>query len=133
MTAFEKYRALVIGRTLTNLFFTKQDGPHDYRPGIPPAYYFSTIMELDNQEKLRFENDFIVAWNDEAPLFNLTNENWGLPKSLEFRGQKIVDVTKGELEQLTFYLENGTTIAHKVDDGDQLWIENPNLTTTTGK
>ncbi len=128
MKDFEKYKKMLVGKTLTNLFFTKQDGPHDYMPGISPAYYFSTIMEIDNDKQLRFGNDFIVDWNDEEPIFALTNENWDLPKSLVFRGQKIVDLTKDDNQQLTFHLENGTTIAHSINYGDQLFIENENIT-----
>lgn len=127
MTELEKYKEMIVGKTLTNLFFTKQDGPHDYFPGISPAYYFSTIMELDNVKKIRFGNDFIVGWNDEEVIITLTNENWNLPKSLIFKEQKIVDITEDEYQQLTFYLENGTTITHTIDYGDQLFIENENI------
>lgn len=126
MTEFEEYTKKVIDKTLTNLFFTKQNGPHDYRPGISPAYYFATVMELDHETKLHFGNDFVVEWKDEEPLIALTNENWGLPKTLIFKGQKIVDLTKDEQEQLTFHLENGTTIAHVNDYGNQLFIKTPN-------
>lgn len=127
MTEFEEYIKMVVGKTLTNLFFTKQDGPYDYMPGISPAYYFSTILELDHYKKLRFSNDFIIDWKDEEPIIKLTNQNWGLPKALEFKGQIIVDLTKDENQQLTFHLENGTTIAHTIDYGDQLFIENENI------
>lgn len=127
MTEFDENIKMVVGKKLTNLFFTKREGPQDYMPGISPAYYFSTIMELDNNKKLRFGNDFIVDWKDEEPIITLTNENWDLPKTLVFKGQKIVDLTKGENQQLTFHLENGTTIAHTNDYGDQLFIENENI------
>jgi hypothetical protein len=127
MAGFEDYRKMVIGKTLTNLFHTKQDGPHDYMPGISPAYYFSTVMELDHVTKLRFGNDFVVESKDEELLITLTNESWALPRTLLFKGQKIIDLTKDEYDQLTFHLENGTTIAHTVDYGDQLFIENPNV------
>ena len=127
MTELEEYKEMIVGKTLTNLFFTKQDGPHDFMPGISPAYYFSTIIELDNDKKLRFVNDFIVDWKDEEALITLTNENWDLPKSLVFKGKKIVDLTQDEYQQLTFHLENGTTIAHTIDYGDQLFIENENI------
>lgn len=127
MTELEEYIQMVVGKTLTNLFFTKQDGPHDYMPGISPAYYFSTIMELDNDKKLRFGNDFIVDWKDEEPIIVLTNENWDLPDILVFKGQKIIDVREDAYQQLIFHLENGTTIAHTIDYGDQLFIENKNI------
>lgn len=127
MKDFEKYKKMLVGKTLTNLFFTKQDGPHDYMPGISPAYYFSTIMEIENDKQLRFGNDFIVDWNDEEPIIALTNENWDLPKSLVFKGQKIVDLTKDDYKQLTFHLENGTTIVHSIDYGNQLFVENENI------
>lgn len=127
MTDFEEFKKMVVGKTLTNLFFTKQDGPHDYMPGISPAYYFSTIIELDDNKKLRFGNDFIVDWKDEEPIIKLTNENWGLPKSLEFKGQKIIDLVKDEYQELTFHLENGTTIAHRMGYGNQLFIQNENI------
>lgn len=127
MTDFEEFKKMVVGKTLTNLFFTKQDGPHDYMPGISPAYYFSTIIELDDNKMLRFGNDFIVDWKDEQPIIKLTNENWGLPLSLEFKGQKIIDLVKDEYQELTFHLENGTTIAHRMGYGNQLFIENENI------
>lgn len=126
MTELEKYRELIIGRTLTNLYFTKQDGPHDYRPGITPAYYFSTVMEVDNKVKYRFGSDFVVEWNDEEPLITLTDENWLLPKGLVFKGQKVIDLEKDdEYDQWIFHLENGTTIRHTIDYGDKLYIEHP--------
>lgn len=125
MTDFEKYREILIGRTLTNLFFTKQDGPHDYMPGVTPAYYFSTVMELDNEIKYYFRCDYIQEWNGEEPLITLTNENWLLPKDLVFKGQKITDLVKDEYDQLVFHLENGTAIWHNMDFGDSLYIENP--------
>lgn len=127
MTELEEYIEMVVGHTLTNLFFTKQDGPHDYMPGISPAYYFSTIMELDNDKKLCFGKDIIFDWKDEEAIISLTSENWNLPKTLVFKGQKIVDLTKDEYHQLTFHLENGTTIAHTIDYGDKLIIENGNI------
>jgi hypothetical protein len=127
MTDLQKYSEMVMGKTLTNLYFTKQDGPHDYMPGISPAYYFSTVLELNNQKKYRFGNDFIVDWNDDEPLIKLTNENWDLPQSLVYKSQKIIDLTKDEFNQLTLHLENGTTISHTVDYGDQLFINNEKL------
>lgn len=129
MADFEQYTKMVVGKTLTNLFFTKQNGPHDYMPGIPPAYYFSTIMELDNNKRLRFGNDFVVDWEGDEPIIILTHENWNLPSTLIYKEQKIVDLTQDEEQQLTFHLENGTTIAHTMDYGDQLFIQNENIST----
>lgn len=127
MRDYEKNREAIIGKTLTNILFTKQDGPHDYMPGIYPAYYFSTVLELDGSTRLRFSAESIDEWKEEEPLITLTNENWGLPKTLVFKGQKIIDLTKNEHEQLTFHLENGTTITHSLNYGDQLFIENQNV------
>lgn len=125
MLEFEDSRKMVIGMMLTNLFFTKQDGPHDYMPGILPAYYFSTIMELDHHKKIRFENDFIVEWNDDEPIITLTNENWNLHPEVVFKNQIIVDLLKDNEGQWSFLLENGTTIKHTIYYGDQLFIEPP--------
>lgn len=125
MLEFEDSRRMVIGMMLTNLFFTKQDGPHDYMPGISPAYYFSTIMELDHHKKFRFENDFIVEWNDDESIITLTNENWNLHPDLVFKNQIIVDLLKDNEGQWSFLLENGTTIRHTINYGDQLFIEPP--------
>lgn len=123
MSELEKYKRLVLGRKLSNLFFTKQDGPYDYRPGIAPAYYFSTVMELDDALKLHFGNDFITDWISKEPLFMVTNENWKLPKTLVFKDQKIIALTMDEYEQLVFHLENGITIMHTMDYGDKLFIK----------
>lgn len=125
MEAFHEFRKMVLGKTLTNLYFTKQDGPHDYMPGIAPAYYFSTVMELDHKTKLRFGNDFIVEWENDEPLITLTNKNWHLPSNLIFKDQNIIDLTMDENEQMTFHLANGTRFFHTVDYGDQLFIINP--------
>ncbi|UPT68544.1 MAG: hypothetical protein M0D57_07920 [Sphingobacteriales bacterium JAD_PAG50586_3] len=127
MTEFEKYKELLIGRTLSNLYYTEQNGPHDFCPGIAPAYYFATIMEVDNKVKYCFWSDCINEWNNEEPLLTVTSKNWVLPKGLVFKGQKIVDLTKDEDEQLTFHLENRTTIRHTQDYGDGLYIENPDF------
>jgi hypothetical protein len=127
MVELEEYKNLLVGKTLSNLYFTKQDGPYDYMPGIFPAYYFSTIMEVDNQGMYRFSFDFIVEWENDEPLIELTIKNWDLPKNLVYKGQKIVDLTKDEYQQITIHLENGTTIAHTIDYGDQLFIENENI------
>ncbi|WDO12140.1 hypothetical protein MH928_12480 [Flavobacterium sp. WW92] len=124
ITEFEEYRKMVIGRVLTNLFFTKQDGPYDYMPGISPAYYFWTVMELDNSTKLRFGNDYIVEWDGKEELIVLTNYNWELPEDIIFKNQKITDLIKDDYDQLIFHLENGITIIHTIDYGDALFIEN---------
>ena len=44
-----------------------------------------------------------------------------------FKGQKIVELTKDEYQQITIHLENATTIKHTIDYGDQLFIENENI------
>jgi len=124
ITEFEEYRKMVIGRVLTNLFFTKQDGPYDYMPGISRAYYFWTVMELDNSTKLRFGNDYIVEWDGKEELIVLTNYNWELPEDIIFKNQKITDLIKDDYDQLIFHLENGITIIHTIDYGDALFIEN---------
>jgi hypothetical protein len=103
---FDDCHKKVVGSLLTNLFFTEQNGPHDYCPGIPPAYYFSTILELDGCEKYLFSNDFMIKWNDDEPIIPLTNENWNLPVNLVFREQKIVDLIKDDEGQFSFHLEN---------------------------
>ncbi len=54
-------KKMVHGKTRSNLYFTKQDSPHDYMPGIFPAFYFSTIIELHDKIKLRFGNNFICS------------------------------------------------------------------------
>ncbi|RKS20432.1 hypothetical protein CLV94_2811 [Flavobacterium endophyticum] len=124
ITEFEEYRKMVIGRVLTNLFFTKQDGPYDYMPGISPAYYFWTVMELDNSTKLRFGNDYIVEWDGKEELIVLTNYNWELSEDIIFKNQKITNLIKDDYDQLIFHLENGITIIHTIDYGDALFIEN---------
>lgn len=124
ITEFEEYRKMIIGRVLTNLFFTKQDGPYDYMPGISPAYYFWTVMELDNSTKLRFGNDYIVEWDGKEELIVLTNYNWELSEDIIFKNQKITDLIKDDYDQLIFHLENGITIIHTIDYGDALFIEN---------
>ncbi len=129
MVELVEYKNMLVGKTLSSLFFTKQDGPYDYMPGIFPAYYFSTVMELDQQEMYRFSSDFIIEWENDEPLIELTNKNWDLAKNLVYKGQKIVDLTNNEYQQITIHLENGTTIAHTIDYGDQLFIENENIKT----
>lgn len=42
----EIHRKTIIGKTHTNLYFTEQDGQHDFCYGLAPAYYFLTIMEI---------------------------------------------------------------------------------------
>lgn len=127
LSALEDYSDLVVGKTLTDLFFTKQDGPHDYMPGIPPAYYFRTIIELDGKIKLRFGHDHLVEWNDDEPIIQLTNLNWDLPETLEYKGHRIVRLTRDDHQQLTIHLENGTRITRTSDYGDQLFIENDRI------
>ena len=54
-----------------------------------------------------------------------TNENWNLPPKLEFKNQKIVDISYNDTEeQMKIHLENGTTISHTNSYGDKLFIEN---------
>ena len=127
MTEFGEYRKMVLDKVLTDLFFTEQEGPHDYMSGISPAYYFSTIMELNQHEKLRLGNDFITEWNEEQPIIKLTNKNWNLPENLIFTDQKITDLTQDEYGRLALHLENGTMIYHTIDYGDQLFIENETI------
>lgn len=125
------FESLVKDRTLTNLYFTKQDGPHDHLPGIAPAYYFSTVMELDGATKLWFSNDAIDRWKDKAELLEVTHENWELPPDLCFKGMRMAALTLDEHGEMTFHLENGVTIHHATDFGDQLLIQTAGQHTET--
>lgn len=124
-----EFKKMVVGKTITNLYFTDQKGPYDYCPGITPAYYFFTIMELENDKKYRFHHNLIIDWteSDSEPLITLTHENWGLPISVIFKEQKIASLSQDKFDNMIFYLENGVTITRGENYGDQLLIENTTI------
>lgn len=124
---FERYKILVVGKTLTNIFHTQQDGPYDYMPGISPAYYFSTVLELNKNQNIQLSSDFLKNWEDTDTLYEVTNQNWLLPENLVFKERKIINLTQDEFRHLTIHLDNETTINHTTDYGDQLFIENPGI------
>lgn len=127
MDELQQAKNQLLGKTLTRLFYTQQEGPHDLMPGIAPAYYFHSVMEINHSTLLRFGNNFLSPWNNLEPLLELSNQNWHLPYNLEFKDQIVTDIICDEYGNWTFCLENGTTIAHTYDFGDQLSIENSQI------
>lgn len=122
---WEQYRQWLVGKTIQNLYFTAQDGPYDYMPGIPPAYYFSSVLELNDGAMLRLGPGFLVPWNNEEPLHRLHHKNWDLPSTLVFQGQRITAISGERDAELVIVLENGVRISHTQDYGDQLLIRGP--------
>lgn len=123
----EIHRKTIIGKTLTNLYFTEQDGPHDFCYGLAPAYYFSTIMEINYSAMFLFENDSIEPWNANQPIILLTHENWQLQPEIIFHNQIITAISMDDEQQISIHLENGTIIKHLNGYGDELSITNPSL------
>jgi hypothetical protein len=121
----EEYKKSILGNTLTNLYFTEHNGPHDYCPGLVPAYYFATIMELNYNELFVFYADCIEPWNSIHSIILLTHENWHLQPEIIFHYQIINDISVNEEQQITIHLENGTAIQHTEEYGDKLIITNP--------
>lgn len=124
---FEQYKNMVVGKTLTNVFHTQQDGPYDYMPGISPAYYFSTVLELNKNQNIQLSSDFLKNWEHKDTLYEVTNQNWLLPENLVFKEREIVNLTQDEFRHLTIHLDNETTINHTTDYGDQLFIVHPGI------
>ena len=123
MEDFEKYKSELIGEKLIKILHTDQGEGVEHLNGLGYAYYFSTVLELENGKKYRFGNDWINKWDESERLSEVTHKNWNIEKSKKFNNVRISDIIIDDYDEIYIKLENGILIYHTMDYGDQLFFD----------
>jgi len=134
MKELEKYKPELIGQKLIKVFHTDQGEGIEYLNGLGNAYHFSTILELENNKKYQFGNDWIEIWEDSAELKEVTHKNWEVKRNIKFNNIGISDLIVGENNDVYIKLENDVLIYHTIDYGDKLFFDKyKNIFDSNGK
>jgi len=119
-----------IGRTITNIFETKNSLVQDGIPG--PASFFHIVIELDSSELYELGDHNISNWTKNDKLFPYEKSAWEIQNNFTAVGQKISKLIQRDSEEyydgsLTILLENNVIIEHQTTNGDQLFIGEYNI------
>ncbi len=123
MKELEKYKSELIGEKLIKVLHSDQGEGVEHLNGLGYAYYFSTVIELENENKYRFGNDWIDRWDESEKLSEVTHENWGIKENINFNNIRISDIIVDVYGDVYIKLENGILIYHTIDYGDQLFFD----------
>lgn len=122
MKELEKYKTKLVGKKLIKVLHSDQGEGIEHLNGLGNAYYFSTVLELENGERYRFGNDWIDKWDESEKLIEVTHLNWGIKKNTEFNNIKISDLIIDGNHDIYIKLENDILIYHTIDYGDKLFF-----------
>lgn len=118
----EKLKPELIGKTLTNLFHTKLSERNRIWQGSGRILYFRTILEINNSIHYDLWKSYLSIWVSDEELFPITQQNWEVPETVKFIGQKIKDIIVFNA-QIYIILENDMAIEHTIDYGDIIKIK----------
>lgn len=122
VTNIKNWKSEFVGRIVTAIYHTKQDGPEEMFDGQVPVYYFDCVIEIDSKTKFAFGHDWISSWDKNEELYLVTHSNWEIDENLSFIGQKIKNIGVDEYNEMYFHLENDIIIYHNTSLGDQLFV-----------
>ena len=122
MEELEEIKLELIGKKLLKVFHTDQGKGIEHLEGLGNAYYFSTVLELENNLKYDFGNNWISKWTDSEPLYEVTHENWGINKNIEYNNVIISDLIIDDEDDIYIKLKNDVVIYHTIDYGDGLYF-----------
>ncbi len=112
----------VVGKTLINLFHTPLGEGFTHLQGLGKAYYFRTVIQIDNGKKFDFGFDWIMEWNKDELLTEINHQNWGINPKLEFKNQKIKEIIIDVYGELIIRLDNDVIIYQGNDNGVSLHV-----------
>lgn len=124
MDKLNQYKKELIGKKLINVFHTDQGNGIEHLNGLGNAYYFSTIIEIENNKKYIFGNDWIDKWDNSEKLSAITHNKWGIKKSIKFKNEVITNILFDDCNDIYFLLANKTIFYHNIDYGDKLFFDN---------
>jgi hypothetical protein len=122
MEKINKYKLELVGKKLIRVLHSNQSDGVEHLNGLGSAYYFSTVLELENGKKYCFGNDWIDEWDNSKPLNEVTYKNWQIEKNLRYKNVYISDIIVDELNDVYIKLENNVIIHHTIDYGDNLFF-----------
>ncbi|WP_298760979.1 hypothetical protein [uncultured Psychroserpens sp.] len=123
LSEIKPYKSLLVGKKLKNVFFTHQGEGTVHLEGLGSAYYFSTILETEDKKKYCFGNDWITKWDANEHLYEVTHENWRIPRNIKYRNIAIIDILIDDDDEIYIRLENDVLIYHTMDYGDKLFFD----------
>ena len=134
MKELEKYRTELVGKKLIKVLHSDQGEGTEHLNGLGNAFYFSTVLEIENGKKYRFGNDWIDEWDESEKLIEVTHENWRISENIKFKNIKISEIILDDHNDIYIKLENDILLYHTMDYGDGLFFdEYSNMFDSNGK
>ncbi len=119
----ETYRKQLVGKRMKRVLHTDQSKGVEHLNGLGNAYYFSTVLELENGDRYNFSEEWIETWDNNRPLKEVTYDNWTIEKDIQFKNQFIEDILKDEHDSLYILLQNNVVMYHMTVYGDELFFK----------
>ena len=89
----ETYKTQLVGQKIKRVLHSDQGTGVEHLNGLGYAYYFSTVMELENGDMYHFSEEWIDLWDNSNPLKEVTHANWHIEKDIQFENQLIPTIT----------------------------------------
>jgi len=116
-----KYKDFLLHQQLKGVYHSEMSKARVLLEGLGPAYYFSTILELENGECFALGENWIEKYtNGKEKLTEITHQNWIIDKEIIYKGKSITDILTDEYGAIYIKLENDILIFHNIDYGDDL-------------
>jgi len=119
----ETYKTNLVGKKLKRVLHSDQGEGVEHLNGLGYAYYFSTVLELENGDLYDFSDHWIILWDETEPLQEVTHNNWRIKKNIQYKNQLITDIIILKDDQLYIILQNDVIIYHTTTYGDKLFFD----------
>lgn len=115
----------LIGRTLVNLLASATPLRGERIPGIGEPLFYTVVLLLDREERVRICDDAVDAWTGTEPLLPVTPATFHIEPAIIFQSQPIVDVQIDDVGDIVVVLENRTTLQVGSAFGTTIVLESP--------
>jgi len=79
-------------------------------PGLGIPLYYSVVLLLDGDERVRLHGDQLETWLEMEPLVPVTPATFEIDPAITFQNQPIVEVTLDDLGDIVVILGNHTSL-----------------------
>lgn len=100
----------LVGRTVVNLLASATPLRADPIPGLGEPLFYTVVLLLDREERVRLCGDELEAWTGTEPLLPVTPATFRIEPALIFQNQPVVDVQLDDVGDIVVVLGNRTTL-----------------------
>lgn len=100
----------LVGRTLVNLLASATPLRGAQIPGLGEPLFYTVVLLLDGEERVRLSGDELEAWTGAEPLVPVTPATFHIEPEIIFQNQPVVDVQVDDVGDIVVVLGNRTTL-----------------------